>query len=263
MTALPSAAGRVARNVWPPIVFGIAFLSLWEGFVRWRHIKPIILPKPSDIWTQIRANVGLLWDAAWVSGTNAFVGLLLGIALGLLVAMATNRFPIAGEVIGPLSIAVNAIPIIVIVSILNKMFPLDTQIARRAMVTLIVFFVVFVNVSRGLRQTNAIQVELMRSYASTPRQLLTKVRLPNALPHFFTALKIAAPLSVITAFVAEYFGGTQDGLGQRIPTAIKASRDALGWAYIFAACMLGLAFFVAASIIEYLALPWKRGRART
>src|SRR5262245_59843141 len=104
MTDRTSTAGRVARNLWPPIVFGIAFLSLWEGFVRWRHIKPIILPKPSEIWMQITGNVDLLWDAAWVSGTNALVGLLLGIVLGTLVAVATNRFPVAGEVIWPLSI---------------------------------------------------------------------------------------------------------------------------------------------------------------
>ena len=252
---------RNLSNIILPIVFGMTFLLLWELFVRWRDVKQFILPKPSVIWRDAVTNVQFLRSAATVSGTNAFVGLVCGVALGCLVAMLASRFRILAELVTPLSAAISAIPIVVIVSILNNMFRLGSEIPRRLMVTIVVFFIVFVNVARGLRQSDATQIELMRSFAATERQVMRKVRFPNALPFLFTAVKIAAPLAVTTAFVSEYFGGTQDGLGQKIPAAMSNSKDPLAWAYVGAACLLGLAFFTAANVLEYVALPWQRARS--
>ena len=70
----------------------------------------------------------------------------------------------------------------------------------------------------------------MRSYAASEVAILRKVRVPNAVPYLFTALKIAAPAAVITAFVSEYFGGSQNGLGSRIICEHRdlEERDGLG-----------------------------------
>ena len=91
------------------------------------------------------------------------------------------------------------------------------------MVTLVVYFVVLVNVAKGLREVQPTHLELLRSYAASPLAVIRKARIPNAVPYLFTALRIAAPAAVITAFVAEYFGGQQNGLGYRI-TANSPSR---------------------------------------
>ena len=79
----------------------------------------------------------------------------------------------------------------------------------------------------------------MRSYAASDVAILRKVRVPNAVPYLFTALRIAAPASVITAFVSEYFGGSQNGLGSRIVGNIALSNNAEAWAYVLGACLLG------------------------
>ena len=79
--------------------------------------------------------------------------------------------------------------------------------------------------------------------------------LPTTLPYLFIALKIAAPASVITAFVSEYFGGLQNGLGSRIVSNIALSNNAEAWAYVLGACLLGLAFFLAAVALEGVATP--------
>jgi NitT/TauT family transport system permease protein len=245
-----------------PIAFGIGFFALWEGFVRWRDIRPLVLPKPSSIWSAANGNWSKMWEATQVSGFNALVGLLMGALLGSLAAVITSRFRSVDEIINPISIAINAIPIIVLVAIFTKMFGQTSEVPRRMMSTLAVFFVVFVNVARGLRQASPTQLELMRSYAASHRQQFLKVRLPNATPHLFTAVRIAAPLSVVTAFVAEYFGGNQNGLGYKITSAMVSSKKELGWAYVGDACMLGLAFFVAAAVLEYFAVPWQRSSSR-
>ena len=117
------------------------------------------------------------------------------------------------------------------------------------------------NVTKGLTNTDSTQLELMSSYAASDWTVLRKVRLPNALPFFFTALKVASSLSVITAFVAEYFGGRQDGLGYKISSSISNSKDAQAWAYVAGACALGLIFYLAAAAIERVAIPWKAKRS--
>jgi NitT/TauT family transport system permease protein len=144
----------------------------------------------------------------------------------------------------------NAIPIFVLVAVLNNMYSITSEIPRRFMVTLVVYFIVLVNVAKGLTQVRSTHVELMRSYAASEFEILRKVRVPNAVPYLFTALKIAAPASVITAFVSEYFGGSQNGLGSRITSNIANSKNAAAWAYVLGACLLGLVFYIVSVVLE-------------
>jgi NitT/TauT family transport system permease protein len=252
---------RRALLIVAPIIFGVAFLSAWELFVVVRHIKPFLLPKPSAIWHEIIVNRSFIVKAARTSGTNALIGLIAGTAVGLIGAFAASRFRAVNELLSPLAIAVNAVPIIVLVSVFNNMFAITSSVPRRLMVTIVVFFVVFVNVTKGLTNTDPTQLELMSSYAASDWTVLRKVRLPNALPFFFTALKVASSLSVITAFVAEYFGGRQDGLGYKISSSISNSKDAQAWAYVAGACALGLIFYLAAAALERIAIPWEAKRS--
>ena len=241
---------RTFRTVWPPVVFGVAFLALWELAVVVFDWKPYFLPKPSSIWSAFVDNIELVREAAFVSGRNALAGLVVGTVLGVAVSVLLMRFRLLNDMLSPLAIALNAIPIIVLVSVFNNMFAITSEIPRRLMVTLIVYFIVLINVARGLRQVEPTHVELLRSYAATPAQVLTKARIPNAVPYLFTAIKIAAPNAVIVAFVAEYFGGPQNGLGYRITSNLSNSRNAVAWAYVVGACLLGLAFYLVSVLLE-------------
>ncbi|NBQ45622.1 MAG: ABC transporter permease subunit, partial [Actinobacteria bacterium] len=190
-----------ARRVGPAIVFGVAFLALWESAVRGFDLKPYFLAAPTKIFEQFIKNYSRIWEASMVSGGNALVGLVVGTCFGVAMSFILSRYRFLGELITPLAIALNAIPIFVLV-----------------------------NVAKGLTQVRSTHVELMRSYAASEFAILRKVRVPNAVPYLFTALKIAAPASVITAFVSEYFGGLQNGLGSRITSNIANSKNAAAWA---------------------------------
>jgi NitT/TauT family transport system permease protein len=246
---------RVVRLVWPPLVFGLGFLLLWEAAVKIFDFQPYFLPAPSSIWTEFRENTALIWEAARVSGGNALIGLVVGTILGIAISFLLGRFKLLNDLATPLAIALNAVPIFVLVALFNNMFSITSEVPRRLMVTLVVYFIVLVNVTRGLREVAAIQLELMRSYAASDTAILRKVRVPNAVPYLFTALKIAAPAAVITAFVSEYFGGSQNGLGSRIVGSIAISKNATAWAYVLGACLLGLAFFLVAVLVERVATP--------
>jgi NitT/TauT family transport system permease protein len=243
------------RAVWPPIVFGVCFLAVWEAVVQGFDLKPYFLPTPTSIAQEFSGNAGLIWEATKVSGLNALIGLVVGTALGIALSFLLGRFRVVNELVTPLAVALNAVPIFVLVAVFNQMFSITSEVPRRLMVTLVVSFIVLVNVSRGLREVQPTHLELMRSYAASETSILRKVRVPNAVPYLFTALKIAAPASVITAFVSEYFGGSQNGLGSRIVGNIAISRNATAWAYVVGACLLGLTFYLTAVSLERVATP--------
>ncbi len=259
---MTARVGTVVRSLWPPVAFGALVLGLWQVVVRGFDLQPYFLVAPTDIWAKLTENWGNVWEAMQVSGTNAAFGLLFGAIAGVLMSFLLSRFKILDELVTPMSIAINAIPAFVLVSVFNNMFSSTSEVPRRLMVTLVVFFVVLVNVAKGLRQVEPVHAELMRSYAASGWDVMRKVRIPNAIPFLFTALRISAPLSVIYAYVSEYFGGAQNGLGSRITSNIANSKNALGWAYVVGACLLGLGFYAVTLIVETAARPGADPRTR-
>ncbi len=252
---------RRLRLVVPPVVVALAFLGAWELFVVVRDIKPYLLPKPSFIAENIAEQWDGMWEAARNTGTNAVIGLLSGAVAGVVMAFVANRFRVFREMFSPLAAAINAMPIVALTPMFNNLFSITSATPRRLVVTIVVFFPVFLNVLRGLTAVDPAQVELLRSYAAGDATVLRKVRVPNALPFLFTGLKVAASLSVISAIVAEYLGGPQNGLGNRITSAASNSAYGRAWAYVAAACVMGLVFYVGAFVAERLAMPWRSKRA--
>lgn len=260
---MSARARQLLSQVLPPAVFGLLFLAAWQAWVVLRDVPPIVVPRPTAILQSLGSDFDLVYKASVVTGMNALVGLVMGSLLGFVVAVVTNRFAAVSDLVNPLAVTVAAVPAVVIVGVLNNMYALDSQVPRRIMVSIAVFFVVFVQVAKGLRQNDATQMELMRSYAATPLDTLRKVRLPNTMPFLFTGVRTAAPLALIIALVSEYFGGTQDGLGSKIASTLSGSNKALGFAYVVGGAIVGLLFFAGSNLLEYLVVPWRRrGRSR-
>ncbi|MDI1289604.1 MAG: ABC transporter permease [bacterium] len=244
------------RSVWPPLLIAVIVLGAWQLLVVVRDIPPYLLPSPSLIASNFFKDVSLMWGAAFYTGTTALLGLMFGTFLGLVAAFLAQRFIVVNKLVTPLAAGLAAVPIIALTPILNNMFNITSRTPRVLVTTIIVFFPIFVNVIRGLVDVQPVQLELMRSMNATPRRVLRVLRIPNAIPFFFTGLKIAAPLAVIAALVAEYFGGPQLGLGARI--ASNAANTAYGraWAYVVAAIITGLLFYLIVLLAERWVAPW-------
>jgi NitT/TauT family transport system permease protein len=243
--------------VLPPVVLGVLVLAGWELIVKVGRIAPFIVPAPSAIWANLVEQRVNVWQAALASGGNALIGLLAGSVAGVLAAMAASRFRALSEVSIPFAAVLNALPIIALAPILNNMFESTSSIPRRLVAAIIVFFPVFINTLRGLREVDPIHRELMHTYAASSWTFATKVRLPGALPYVFTGLRQASSLAVIAAVVAEYFGGLQDGLGSRITSAAAFTAYPRAWAYVIGACLLGLVFYLSTLLLERLAMPYR------
>lgn len=240
-------------KVWlPPVVFGAAALALWQLLTVVAGVPSFLLPSPSAIAEQFVRNLGNIGSASLATGTNALVGLIAGSVLGLLAAMAAVRLRIVDELLTPLAAGAAAVPIVALAPVFNSMFSSTTDLPRRLVVTIIVFFPVFVSAAKGLRQVSAVHHDLMTSYAVGGWQFTRIVRLPSAVPHIFTGLRVAAPNAVIAAIICEYFGGLQNGLGSRITSAAANTAYPRAWAYVMGAIAVGLLFFVVVLLLEKL-----------
>jgi NitT/TauT family transport system permease protein len=240
----------LARRVGAPVVFGVLFLLGWQAFVDVQHIPRYLLPSPSAIGVELSQNLDDVTAATIASGTNALVGLVVGVVLAVLVAMLAARAPFIEQLLSPLATGVSAMPIVALAPVLATMFSATSDLPRRIVVVIVVFFPVFVNTVRGLTRIDPVHAELMRSYAAGSWDLTRVVRLPGAVPYLFTGVRVASSLAVISAVVAEYFGGLQNGLGSRITSAASNTAYARAWAYVVAAILLGLLFYLAALAAE-------------
>ncbi len=255
--------GRLWRRI---LHYGPAILVFFGGIVAWEllvgalNLQKFILPRPTAIvaalgenWTSTRFNLSASAQATLI---EALGGLAIGTAAGLGVALATARWASARGVLLPISIAANAVPIIAFAPLMNNWFGIENPLAKMVMAAVLVFFPVMANVTRGLVQVDPAALELMRASAASDWQVLRKVRIPNALPYFFTAMKLATTLSLIGAIVGEYFGGAQYVLGRVIVSSSSSLRFEVTWAAILLAAASGIAFYLAIVAIERVVIPW-------
>jgi NitT/TauT family transport system permease protein len=255
-TRTPSALRHRVREVGPAVVAFIAVIALWEGAVRLFDIRAFVLPAPSVILERFVATSSVIWGAGANTLIEAMGGLVGGTILGVGVAFMTVRWVPVREGLMPFAIAANSIPIIALAPIANGMFSITSLVPKMAVVGVVVFFPVMINTARGLLDVDPDELELMRSFAATPGEVMWRLRVPHALPYFFSAMKVVSVLSIVFAIVAEYFGGPQDVLGQYILTKASLSVYSDAWAGILVASILGLALYAAILVTERLAMPW-------
>jgi NitT/TauT family transport system permease protein len=115
---------------------------------------------------------------------------------------------------------------------------------------------VLVNTLRGLTSVRPSSIELMHSYAAGELATFRRVRIPNALPYLFSALKVATVLAMIGAIVGDYFGGSQEALGIQIRRSAGIFAFDEAWAAIIVASVLGIGFYAAVALVERWALRW-------
>ena len=257
---LPGRWARRIRYYLPAVLVFIGAIVLWELVVSALNLQKFILPKPTAIIAALGENLTSsrfnLLASAQATLFEALGGLVIGTVAGVVVAFATARWASARGVLLPVAIAANAVPIIAFAPIINNWFGLENPLAKMVMAAILVFFPVMANVTRGLVQVDPAALELMRATAASEWQVLRKVRIPNALPYFFTAMKLATTLSLIGAIVGEYFGGASLVLGRVIVQSSSALRFDVTWAAILLAAATGIVFYLAIVAIERLVIPW-------
>jgi NitT/TauT family transport system permease protein len=243
-----------------------ALYALWEGF-KWFgettgfalgsfEVNDTTFPHIHDIVGQLfepsRANgpllIEVLWDATLFTAKEAAVGFALGTTIGfaLGVALAHSRLLQRGFL--PYIVASQTVPILaiapaVVVWVSDRA---PQWFAVSVIAAYLTFFPVTINTLRGLTSADPRALELMRSYAAGPLEILWKLRIPSALPYLFAAFKISATAAVVGAIIGELPASIQDGLGGAILNFNQyySLEPASLWATNLIAALLGITFFL-------------------
>jgi NitT/TauT family transport system permease protein len=254
------AGSRYRQRRWArilvPALFGLAVLVLWEGTVRAFEISPILLPPPTLIAAKFAASSQILWkDFVQTALKGALSGYLIGCFAAFLMAIAVDRSNFLQRGLLPIGNMVAALPIVGIAPILVKWYGFGWE-SKSAVVVVMVFFPMLVNTVQGLREADAIQRDLMRTYAAGYWKSLLKLRLPAAMPFIFNGLKIGTTLALIGAIVAEYFGSPIYGMGFRIQSEAGRLAMDMVWAEIVVAALAGSVFYGTVAMIEKMVTFW-------
>jgi NitT/TauT family transport system permease protein len=247
---------RRAIDIAVPLLFGATLFYLWEVAVRGFGVPPVLLPAPSAAAARFMSSLPTLagdFNQTFIRGV--LIGYAIGCGAGLLVAILAHRFEFLGRGLLPLGNFFSALPLVGIAPIMVMWFGFDWP-SKAAVVALVTFFPMLVNAIAGLSAAGHIERDLMRSYAASHRQSLTKLYLPAALPFIFNALKINATLALIGAIVAEFFGTPTQGIGFRISTEAGRMAIDMVWAEIALAALAGMAFYGFVTLAERATTFW-------
>jgi putative hydroxymethylpyrimidine transport system permease protein len=232
------------------------FVLAWQGIASLESVDDLLVASPVETAEALYDEFGLLWDNALVTLVEVLLGLAVAVPLGVLLAVAMHLMRPLRDAAYPLLVASQAIPIVVLAPIFVLAF--DYGIGPKvAIIALICFLPVTVNLLDGLRSVPPELLKLMRSLGASRVRSLRSVELPAALPYLFSGLKIAATVSVIGAVFGEW-AGADEGLGRLVLLANNQLETPRVYAGTVLLTLMAVCLFLAVVAAERLVCPWNR-----
>ncbi len=245
---------RLRRRILP--VAGIATLiAVWAALVYVLKVPTFVAPSPQLVLATLVGKFGILMTNLLPTAIEAISGFLLGNLAAIIIATVFVHKKSMEQAFFPVVVLINTIPVVAKAPILvlllgNGMEP------KIAIAALICFFPTLVNMVRGLESVNPQSLELMKVLSASKSEIFFKLRLPNALPYLFSALKIAASTAVIGAIVGEWIGSTT-GIGALIIQSTYNFDSAMLYATVIVGSAFSVAFFLTITLIERLVVRWQ------
>jgi NitT/TauT family transport system permease protein len=214
----PKTNSRIPIFVWQ-LLLGIAFLALWEAGAASKILDPFFFSRPSQIAARVfhLAVTGTLWPNLLITFTEAALSFCIGGLLGVISGFVLARVPAMAALFDPYIRIANSLPRVVLAPIFLLWFGLGIW-SKVALGVTVVFFVVFFNTFRGVREVDPVMVDNVRMLGATERQLIRHVLIPSALTWIFSSLHVSIGLAIIAVVVGEYLGSSA-GIGYMIAQA--------------------------------------------
>jgi len=247
------------KNMWRrrilPVLGIVGLILAWWAVVRFMGVKPFVAPSPWVVVETLWQKRAVLLSNLIPTALEAAGGFIVGNFAAVVVATIFVHNKTLEDIFFPVVLMFNAIPVVAKAPILvlimgNGMEPKITIAA------LVCFFPTLVNTVRGLKSVNPQAMELMRVLSASKSEIFFRLRLFNALPYMFSALRIAASMAVIGAVVGEWVGANV-GVGALIIQATFNFDSALLYAAILMSASLSGAFFLIVTVAERWIIRWQ------
>lgn len=233
------------RNI-PAFIAVAALLILWQGVSMLGLVPAFMLPSPVEVVRAFVRELPLLWENSLITLQEAFIGLVLGVAFGFLVAVLMDAFDVLYRAFYPLLIITQTVPTVAIAPLLVLWFGYEMT-PKIILIVISTFFPVTVGLLDGFRSADRDAIGLLRSMGATRVQIFRHIKFPSALPQLFSGLRIAAAYSVVGAVISEWLGGF-GGLGVYMTRVKKAFAFDKMFAVIFLISGISLGLM---SLVEY------------
>jgi NitT/TauT family transport system permease protein len=242
-----------------PVLFFIGLLLVVEVVVLLFNIPEYLFPRPSKVFLEIISSFNSLMWHTGITMAETVAGYIIGNILGFVAAVIFAHYKTIERGFYPYAIALKTTPIIALAPLLVLWFGTDigSKIAASAIVC---FFPILVNTVKGLKNVDDVTLDLFRSLSATRWHIFTKLRLPNALPYMFSALKISTGLAVVGAIVGEFVGANK-GIGYVILVSTYHLETVKMFAAISMVALGGVLFFLLVSLIERKVLFWQKSQS--
>lgn len=256
----PSPGGTERRAPSPTALLSIVAivglaLFAWETIVKVREIPVYLLPAPSIVANSLVRNAGRYLSATGVTSLEALFGLTLGITVGTLVAIVITFWRGLERGVLALAILIKATPIVAIVPLLIIWFGFG-PVPKITVIALMTFFPILVNVHAGLNSTDSALLDLFHSLNAGRWERFRYAQWPSALPYLFAALKVAGPLSLVGAVVAEW-AGASNGLGRVMWLAYSNLDMPSLFAAVFCSALMGIGLYGLVIAAERRVIFWR------
>jgi NitT/TauT family transport system permease protein len=251
-----STRGALARFM-PALTLFIAVLVVWEGVSRLFKLPEFVLPPPTAIVQVLIDHQRDLAFAAYVTAKEVLCGFVLSAVIGAAVALVIARFAKFGRALYPLVVLFQTVPKVALAPLFILWFGFDLA-PKVALIVVIAFFPVAINMLVGLQTVDPNLIALMRSVGASRNEILRRIQVPNSLPYLMAGLKVAVTLAVIGAIVGE-FAGAQAGLGYMIQFASTQMQTSLVFAALVEVSVLGLLFYYVIEWLEGRYINWMPG----
>ncbi|WP_324716492.1 ABC transporter permease subunit [Carboxydochorda subterranea] len=253
--------GRVAVSLdhGPAVLALLALVGLWEAAVRLGEVSPWVLPAPSRVARALWESRVLLLAHAAPTLVEAAAGTALALWAGALFGAVVHATPLARRALYPLLVGTQSLPVIVVAPLLTIWLGYGI-LPKVVLVAFTGFFPIAVAVADGLQSAVPEMLRLVRSMGGGGWQLFWKVRVPSALPSFFTGVKVSITYALIAAVVSEWMGASE-GLGVFMSRSARAFQTDRLFAAVVGVSALSAALFLAVEGLARFAMPWHYGRA--
>lgn len=233
----------------------VGFVLAWQALVMLFDVPTWLLPAPTAIWVEFVKQSHLLGRHVMTTGSGAVGGLAIGALTGLVLAILMVQSRILARILMPLLVIDQSVPKLALAPIFVIWF--GTGMMTRVVIAMVIsFFPVVINAIRGMTTVDRRVNDLMVTISASRWEILTKVQLPNAVPYIFSGLKVAVPLSIIGAVVAEFMQ-SDSGLGYVVLVAVGNVDTPMVFVAVLLMALLSLSLFAALSLAEWLVM---RGR---
>jgi len=250
---MASSSSNIFNRAATPLVY-LALLVVWELLTDTLKLPTWILPAPSAIFQAAVKWAPELLKNSWVTLRETVVGFLLAIVLSLPLAILISLNALARKLLYPILLGLQSVPKVAVAPLIILWFGLS-EWPKIIVVVLVCFFPILVNMVAGLEAVPKTMFDLMRSLGASPHMVFRRLRVPVALPHFFTGCKVAVTFAVIGAVISE-FVAAQDGLGYLILISTAQSQTPLAFAAIALLTVLSIALFHGIEFIERRVVDW-------